>query len=105
MNTVLYLDKIDTLSIVAVDPVGNAGLPVVFDSPPVWTNSNPSAATNVVSKDGKTNVLTPVAAGQTTTIGVTAIVGGVKYTASMDYAVASNAIASISIADAFSPKP
>jgi hypothetical protein len=40
-----------------------------------------------------------------TTIGVTAIISGVTFTASTDYAVVSGAIASIKIADNFSPKP
>ena len=105
MATTIHINQIDTQSIVAVDATGAIVTPVAFDSPPVWTNSNPAAATNVVSADGLTNVLTPVAAGQTTTVAVTAIIGGVTFTATTDYSVVSGSVASISIADTFSAKP
>lgn len=102
----LHVDQIDTISIAAVDAAGN---PVVatFDSPPVWTNSNPLAATNVVSSDGLTNVLTPVAGatGQVTTVAVTAIIGGTTFTASSDYTIVAGAVAGINLVDSFSPTP
>lgn len=105
MATSLHIDQIDTLSIVALDAADDPVAPITFDSPPVWTNSNPAAATNLPSADGTTNVLTPIAVGQTTTVGVTAIIGGVTFTASADYTVVAGAVASIQIADSFSPKP
>lgn len=103
MATNIHIDQIDTISIQAVDASGNV-VPVTYDSPPVWTNSNPAAATNVVSADGTTNVVTPVASaiGQTTTIGVTAIISGTTFTASNDYTIIAGTVASIRLVDTFS---
>lgn len=104
MATNIHIDQIDTITIQPVDAAGNPVAGVVYDSPPVWTNSNPAAATNVVSADGTSNVVTPVASaiGQTTTIGVTAIVSGVTFTASNDYTIIAGSVAGIRLVDTFS---
>lgn len=52
------------------------------DSPPVWTNTTPATETLVVSPDGLTAEATTVAVG-TDSIGVTVIVAGVTFTASV----------------------
>jgi hypothetical protein len=97
----LHVDQTDTQTILATDAKGNPVTPVTWDAPPVWTNSNTAAATNVVSPDGTSNVLTPVSSGvgQTTTVTVTALFGGAKFTASTDYLIVSGAIAQIAIVD------
>lgn len=100
----LHIDQIGNLSIVADDSKLNVVSPVTFDSPPVWTNSNPAAATLVASTDGTTAVLTPVAAGLVTTVGVSASVAGVSFSASDDVSIVSGAVASISIVLTPAPK-
>jgi len=52
------------------------------DSPPVWTNTTPATETLVVSPDGLTAEATTVAVG-TDSIGVTVVVGGATFTASV----------------------
>jgi uncharacterized protein YjdB len=56
------------------------------DSPPTWTNTNPSAETVAAATDGLTASATAVAAG-TDTITMTAIVGGTSFSASIDVTV------------------
>lgn len=100
----LHIDQIVTLSLIAVDSNGN---PVGFapDAPPVWTNSDESVATSVVSGDGLTDTLTPVKVGGVTTVNVSASIGGVGFSASIDEAVVAGAVAGIKIVETFSPKP
>lgn len=52
------------------------------DSAPVWTNTTPATETLIPSPDGNTAEATTVAVG-TDSIGVTVIVGGVNFTASV----------------------
>ena len=100
----LHIDQIVTLSLVAVDAKGN---PVTLtpDSPPVWTNTDETAASSAVSADGLTDVLTPVTVGKTTTVNVSVAIGGVTFTATIDEAVVAGAVAGVKIVETFSPKP
>lgn len=100
----LHIDQTVSISIVATDVAGNT---VAFtpDAPPIWTNSNPAAATDAVSADGLSDVLTPVAVGLTTSVGVSVVIGGVTFTATIDEAVVEGAIAGIKLVETFSPKP
>jgi hypothetical protein len=95
MSDTLHLNQIDNLSIVADDANLNI-VPFTPDAPPVWTNSNPAAATMVASADGLTAVLTPVAVG-VTTVGVSVVINKVTFSASDDITIVAGAIASISI--------
>jgi hypothetical protein len=106
MATSLHVDQIDTQTILATDAKGNP-VTVTWDSPPVWINSNPAAATNVVSSDGTSNVLTPVSTGigLSTTVGVAAMLGGVPFSASTTYTIIAGTVAQIAIVDTFSPAP
>lgn len=79
----------DTIAIVQVDQNGNPmKTPVAFDAPPAWTNvpGSPPIDGLVVAADGSTAVATALAAGQDT-ITVTATVGGVTYTATLQLSI------------------
>jgi len=95
------------LSIIARDV---AGVPVQFvpDSPPVWTNSNPAAATDAVAADGLSDVLTPVPTaniGDVTSVGLTVIIKGIAFTATIDETIVDGNVASIEIVETFTPNP
>jgi hypothetical protein len=100
----LHIDQIVTLSIEATDVAGNV-VPFTPDAPPVWANGNPAAATDVVSADGLTDVLTPVAVGQTDSVKVSVVIGGVGFTATIDETIVAGKVAGIRIVETFSPKP
>lgn len=102
MSDTIHIDQIDNLSLVADDANLNV-VPFTPDAPPVWTNSNPAAATLVASADGLTAVLTPVAIG-VTTVGVSLQIGGVTFSASDDISVVTGPVASISIIATPAPK-
>jgi hypothetical protein len=96
-----------TLSIIARDV---AGVPVQFapDSKPVWTNSNPAAATDAVAADGLSDVLTPAPAaniGDVTSVGLTVVIKGIAFTATVDETIVDGDVASIEIVETFSPNP
>lgn len=84
----LPLGQIDTVTIQAVDADGN---PVPFqpDSPPVWSNGAPQVIKSQPSSDGLTDVVTPLAAGSTS-LSVSASVGGKPFSASDTETVVSN---------------
>lgn len=70
-------------NIVYLDANGNPMLATPTpDSPPVWTNTTPATETLVVSADGNTAEATTLAVG-TDSIGVTVIVGGKTFQASV----------------------
>lgn len=100
----LRLDQTVTLSIEAVDAAGNP-VPAVFDAPPSWSNSAESVATMAVAADSLTAVLTPVAGslGQSTTVTVSAVIGGATFSATMDYTITAGAVAGIRIVETFNP--
>jgi hypothetical protein len=102
----LHVDQIVTLGIIAVDSKGNQ-VKFAPDAAPLWTNSNNAAATSVVSPDGLSNVLTPVAGavGQVDTVTVVVVIGGVTFTATIDETVVAGAVAGVKITEAFSPAP
>jgi hypothetical protein len=77
-----------TCTIVYLDAAGNPMLtPVTPDSPPVWTGgATPAVDTMAVSADGSTDVVTAVGPGADT-IGVTVLVGGVSFVASLNLTV------------------
>jgi hypothetical protein len=95
-------DQTATLSVEAIDALGNP-VPGIFDSPPVWTNSNDAAATLSVTGDVAT--LTPVAGavGQSTTVSVTASIGGAPFSASIGFTDIAALIAGIRIVVALNP--
>ena len=98
----IRLDQTATLAVEAIDAFGNP-VPAAFDSPPAWTNSNNAAATLAVSGDSAT--LTPVAGGvgQSTTVTVTASIGGAPFSGSIDYTVVSGVIVGIRIVATLNP--
>jgi hypothetical protein len=100
----LHVDQTVSLSLQASDAAGNM-VKFTPDAPPTWVNSNPAAATDAVAADGLTDVLTPVAGatGQTTTVTVSVVIGGVTFTATIDEAIVAGAIAGVKIVETFSP--
>lgn len=70
-------------NVVFLDASGNPMLTAPkVDSPPVWTNTTPATETLVVAPDGLTAEGTTLAVG-TDSIGVTVVVGGASFTASV----------------------
>lgn len=64
--------KINVPYVGVLKPVGASGNPTKYDGKPVWTNSNPTAATLTVSDDGLTAQVTfvsPDSAGQISVVG------------------------------------
>lgn len=101
----LHVDQIDTVTIQAFDAKGNA-IAFTPDSPPVWTDSAPAVVAQAPSADGLSDVLTPAnAVGQSSTIGVTVIVGGQSFGASDTVTVVAGAIAQIKLVHNFSAAP
>jgi hypothetical protein len=105
MKQQLHVDQQDTLGIQATDVAGT-NVPFVPDAVPVWTNSNPAAATLTVAADGLLAVLVPIGAvGDATSVSVSASIGKSPFTATNDYNLVAGAVAAIAITDTFSPKP
>jgi hypothetical protein len=106
MASTFAMNQIVNLSIQALDASGNVLTGVVFDSPPAWTDDAPATATLVASADGTTAVLTPVAPG-TLNVGLTAIVGGVSFTAALaeTLTAAAPTVASVQIVATNAPLP
>lgn len=87
MSVVATLGHTITCTIAYLDANGNPMLtPPAPDAPPAWTQTTPATETMAVSADGLTDVLTSVAAG-TDVVGVTAVVGGATFTASLNVEV------------------
>lgn len=97
----LPLDKTITLTLFGRDSKRNRVTPI-FDTAPVWTNSDDTVATIAPTPDGSAALVTPVALGQTK-VSVTAIVGGNTLSASVDVPVAAGAIVAIDIDEALNP--
>ena len=70
--TIVYLDANGNPMLVTPTP----------DAPPAWTQTTPATETMVVSADGLTNTLTSMAVG-TDSVGVSAVVGGATFSASL----------------------
>ena len=104
MAQTLHVDQIDTVTIQFVDAQGNV-VQATPDSPPVWSNSVPTVVGAAPSADGLSDVLTGLVVGQTSTVGVTVVVGGVSFSAQDDVLVVEGAIAGIKLVHTFSPKP
>jgi hypothetical protein len=67
-----------------LDQNGNPMLtPVVPDAVPTWTTSSDTVATEVIAADGLSAVMNPIAVG-TDQIGISVLVKGVKYEATLD---------------------
>lgn len=101
----LHIDQFDNLSLAAVDAKGNVVSPIPFDSAPVWTNSDDTAATLAAATDGLSASLTPVKAGGVTTVTVSASIAGTPFSATLDVSVVAGAVAGLSIVETFSPTP
>ena len=97
----LRLDQTNALSIEAVDANGTA-VPSVFDSPPVWTNSNDTKATVAAAADGLTAVVTPVSLGETT-VTVSASIGGASFSATLVITVVAGLVVGIRIVENITP--
>ena len=104
MATTIHIDQIDTVSLVFFDSTGATVPTPDFDAPPVWINSVPAAITDAVSADATSDVLTPVAIGQTSNLSCTLSVSGTQLSFNADYTVIAGAIAGFKFVDTFSPK-
>jgi len=105
MAQTLHVDQIDTITLQAVDALGNV---VAFtpDSPPVWTDSAPTVVAQAPSADGLSDVLTPAnMVGQSSTIGATVLIGGVSFGVQDTVTVVAGAIAQIKMVHNFSKAP
>jgi hypothetical protein len=95
-STITVGGKGETLSIEYIDANGTVISPSPApDSPPVWTNSDNTVATDAVSADGNTNVVTGFKAG-TDAVGLSLVIGGVTFIATEEITV-TDAVASVRI--------